>query len=91
MQTQKELILVIARDEQMARDIKDLLEFMDAEHVETTSPERWQSQVENRRVSAIFVGPDLRRETSARIIDQIGEVDPKISVVLVDPRSQAAA
>ena len=75
----------------MARDIKDLLEFMDADDVKTTSPEDWQTQVENGRVSAIFVGPDLRRETSASIIDQIGEIDPSISVVVVDPRSQAAA
>ena len=91
MQVEKEVILVIALDEQMARDIKDLLEFMDAEHVETTSPDRWQAQVEERRVRAVFVGPDLPHETSARIIDQIGEFDPKISVVVVDPRSQAAA
>ena len=75
----------------MAKDIKDLLEFMDAETVETTSPGDWRTQIGDRTISAVFVGPDLRGETSAKIIDQIGELDPTISVVVVDPRSQAAA
>jgi DNA-binding NtrC family response regulator len=91
MGNSSELILVIADDQQMARDIKDLLEFMEAESVEITSPAEWREQIDGRPVSAVFVGPDIPRERSARIIGEIGEFDRTIPVVVVDPRSQAAA
>lgn len=91
MSTETDLILVIAESSELARDIKDLLEFMEAETVVVATPADWQSEVGDRRLSAVFVGPDIPGDKRARLLAEIGEVDPAVSIVMVDPRSQVAA
>ena len=91
MSTEKDLILVVAESAELARDIKDLLEFMEAEQVTTASPEDWQDKAAEKRLSAVFVGPDIPGNKSARLLAEIGDFDPAVSIVMVDPRSQVAA
>lgn len=91
MSDEHNLIFVIARSDSVARDIKDLLEFMEAERVEVVAPGDWAGQLADRTLSAVFVGPDLAGAESARLVAEISDFDPSISIVVVDPRSQAAA
>ncbi len=91
MSTEKDLIMVVAESAELARDIKDLLEFMEAEEVTTASPEDWRDKAAENRLSAVFVGPDIPGNKSARLLAEIGDFDPAVSIVMVDPRSQVAA
>ena len=91
MSTEIDLILVVAESAELARDIKDLLEFMEAEQVAVAAPGDWRSETGDRRLAAVFVGPDIPGDQSARLLAEIGDFDPAVSIVMVDPRSQVAA
>ena len=91
MSTENDLILVVAESVELARDIKDLLEFMEAEKVAIASPGDWRAEAADGQLSAVFVGPDIPSDKSARLLAEIGDFDPAISIVMVDPRSQVAA
>jgi len=86
----KTLILVVAESDETARNIKDLLEFMEAESVEIANVSSWREHLDQRRLSAVFVAPDLSSERSVKLLSEIGEFDPGVSIVVVDPRSHAA-
>lgn len=85
MNAARNLILVCAGSEETARDIKDLLEFMEAEPVEIADAGAWRERVGERRLSAVFAGPDLDPEVRERLMREIGRFDPSVSIVVVDP------
>lgn len=91
MTSGQNLILVVADKDETARNIKDLLEFMEADTVEIANARSWREHINERRLSAVFVGPDLPSERSIRLLAEIGDFDPTVSIVVVDPRSHAAA
>lgn len=90
MHADNQLILIVSDDRKAARHLQELLEFMDAPLVECAMPEQWQSHLGNRRLSAVFLGPGLDIKTSGNIIGEIGELDPNISIVVVDANAKGS-
>jgi len=90
MDAARNLILVCAGSEATARDIKDLLEFMEAEQVEIVEVGSWREQLKDRQLSAVFAGPDLEPDARERLLREIGAFDPSVSIVVVDPGDDSA-
>ena len=77
------IILVINRGESAARNLKDLIEFMDTPHVQIAAPEEWQTKLGERRLEALFVGPDMTDKELDRLLNDIGEFDPNVPIVML--------
>ena len=77
------IILVINRGESAARNLKDLIEFMDTPHVKIAAPEEWQTKLGERRLEALFVGPDMTDKELDRLLNDIGEFDPNVPIVML--------
>ena len=92
MQTQIDdpLILVVANSDAAAEQLKELLEFMDALPVESSTVDNWRSRVGKRRLSAVFLGQDLSRVENERLVRELGKFDPDVSIVLIEDQQHAA-
>ena len=90
MKAPRQLIIVCAGTEETARDIKDLLEFMDADPVEIADVGAWRDRVGERRLAAVFAGPDLDQDAREQLLREVAEYDPSVSVVVVDPADDGA-
>ncbi len=77
------MIMVVNRSGLAADNLKELIEFMDAPHVCTATPKKWQEQVGDSRVEAVFIGPDLSDRDIRGVVTEIGELDPNIPVVVI--------
>ena len=77
------IIMVVNRPGSAAENLKELIEFMDAPHVCTTTPRKWQEQVGDSRVEAVFIGPDLSDTDIRGVVNEIGQFDPNIPVVMI--------
>ena len=83
MTASEPLILVIDGSEERARNIKELIEFMDAPRVRIADARNWREQIEQRRVAAIFLGDGLSRSAVERVLEEVGELDPNTAIVRV--------
>jgi len=77
------LIMVVNRAGSAAENLKELIEFMDAPHVCTATPAKWQSKIGDNRLEAVFIGPDLSDRDIRTLVDDIGELDPNIPIVMI--------
>lgn len=78
--------MVVNRAEAAADNLKELIEFMDAPNVCTATPSEWRSRAGDARIEAVFVGPDLSERDIRALVDDIGELDPNIPIVMIrDP------
>ncbi|NND36102.1 MAG: hypothetical protein HKN81_03105, partial [Gammaproteobacteria bacterium] len=77
------MMLLISQDEEIAQEIRKLIEFMDAPSVCVTTPTDWQQRVGDARLEAVFVGPDLPEVETNGVIDAIGARDPNAPIVVV--------
>ena len=77
------MIMVVNRSGLAADNLKELIEFMDAPHVCTATPKKWQEQVGDSRVEAVFIGPDLSDRDIRGVVTEIGQLDPNIPVVVI--------
>ena len=75
--------MVIDPAEGSARNLKELIEFMDAPAVCIASPEDWRSRIGQHRVAAVFLGQDIPSDERDRLIGDVGKYDPNVSIVLV--------
>ena len=66
-----------------ARNLKELIEFMDAPAVRVANPDNWRSRIGDNRLAAVFLGEDIPRNELDRLITDLGDYDPNISIVLV--------
>lgn len=83
MATSEPMIMVVDSATDRARNLKDLIEFMDAPEVRVADPANWQSRIGDSRLAAIFLGNDIPKKELDRIIGAVGELDPNIPIVLV--------
>lgn len=83
MTTRERLIVVIDEAESRARNLKELIEFMDAPAVCVASPLNWRSRIGEHRLAAVFLGQDIPTEQRDRLIGDVGNYDPNVSIVLV--------
>lgn len=66
-----------------AENLKELIEFMDAPHVCIATPAGWRDEVGDRRLEAVFIGPDLSDKDVHALVDDIGQLDPNIPIVML--------
>ena len=89
MDSSERLILVIDADDDRARKLKELIEFMDAPAVRVAAPDNWQSRIDDRGLAAVFVGNKLPNKKLDRLIGDIGKLDPNVAIVLVSGEPHA--
>lgn len=77
------MIVVVNRDGSTAENVKELIEFMDAPSVCAATPAKWQEQVGDGRLEAVFIGPDLSEKDIRAVVHEIGERDPNIPIVVL--------
>lgn len=77
------VILVINRAQADADNLKELIEFMDTPDVRTALPGEWRQQLGDRRLEALFVGPDLSSDEIDALLVDVGEFDPNVPIVMM--------
>jgi hypothetical protein len=88
MTSRNGIIMVVNEALDEARNIKELIEFMDVPQVCTSTPANWRSLVGDSRLDAVFVGPDLSDKDFRSVLDDVGDFDPNVPIVVL---SEAAA
>jgi hypothetical protein len=78
------MILVVNRAAEPARNLKELIEFMDTPRVRATVPECWREALGDYRLQALFLGPDLDDDEVEGLIAEVGELDPNASIVMLN-------
>tara|TARA_R110002096_G_scaffold130643_5_gene279922 strand:- start:19098 stop:19370 length:273 start_codon:yes stop_codon:yes gene_type:complete len=76
-------IIVINRTMADAENLKELIEFMDEPDVCTSTPGGWRKCVGDARLDAVFVGADLSEREIRGVVDDIGDLDPNIPIVML--------
>ena len=89
MDSTDSMIMVVNRTAAAAENLKELIEFMDAPHVCTATPKRWQEVVGEHRLEAVFIGPDLDDKEIHSLVDDIGKLDPNIPIVMITDRENS--
>lgn len=77
------LIIVIHPCEAQGRNLKELIEFMDAPRVEVATPRAWRDQLGAGRLAAVFISDDVQADERDQLITDIGEMDPNTPIVMV--------
>lgn len=77
------LIVVVNNSAATTNNLKELIEFMDTPEVRSAKPREWRKAVGGRRIEAVFVGPDLKDGEVRSLVDDIGELDPNIPIVML--------
>ena len=83
------VILVVNRSESAARNLKDLIEFMDTPPVIIAAPDEWQSELGEQRLEALFVGPDMTDREVDRLLKDVGDLDPNVPIVMMNEDTTA--
>ncbi len=83
------VILVINRAQADAENLKELIEFMDTPNVRTALPNEWRQELGDRRLEALFVGPDLSTDEIDRLLVDVGEFDPNVPIVMMQAEGAA--
>ncbi len=83
------VIMVVNDSPDEARNIKELIEFMDVPQVCTSTPSKWLSLVGERRLDAVFVGPHLSDKDIRSVLDDVGNYNPNVPVVVLSAVSPA--
>ncbi len=76
-------ILIVDQDPTVAQNVKELIEFMDAPSVITAMPDDWQERLGERRLEALFVGPDLSDDEVNHLLDDLSQLDPNVPVIMM--------
>ncbi len=76
-------IMVIDHDLTVSKHVKELLEFMDSPCVVTAMPDDWKERLGERRLEAMFVGPELEDDTVDELLTELETVDPNVPVVVM--------
>lgn len=76
-------ILVVDQDPVLAEHVKELIEFMDSPSVVTAEPADWRQRLGERRLEALFVGPDLTQDDVSVLLSDLRSVDPNVPVIMM--------
>lgn len=77
------IIMVVNDAPDEARNIKELIEFMDVPKVCTATPANWRAQIGKKRLDAVFVGPDLSNKDFRSFLDDVGEFAANVPIVVL--------
>lgn len=81
------IILVVNDSIDEARNIQELIEFMDVPKVCTSTPAKWRSMVGENRLDAVFVGPDLSDKEIRSVLGDVGDYNPNVPIVMLHQTS----
>ena len=81
-------IMVIDHDLTVSKHVKELLEFMDSPCVVTAMPEDWKERLGQRRLEAMFVGPELEDDAVDELMTELETLDPNVPVVVMQELAQ---
>lgn len=76
-------ILVVDQDPVLAAHVKELIEFMDSPSVVTAEPADWRQRLGERRLEALFVGPDMSPDDVSVLLSDLRSVDPNVPVIMM--------
>lgn len=77
------LIVIIDDVPERAQKLKSLIEFMDVPQVQVAEPANWLSRIGDRRLAAVFLSAALGHATLTGVIEDVGEHDPNVPIVMV--------
>lgn len=77
------IIMVIDGAKHRGLQLKELIEFMDEPEVCVAGPDNWLAQIGDHRLAAVFLGHDIPRDDFYHLIEDVGELDPNIPIVLI--------
>ncbi|ANO53073.1 hypothetical protein BA177_07470 [Woeseia oceani] len=76
------MIVVIHEAADQSRQIKELIEFMDAPQVLTATADNWRAQIGDSRLAAVFVSAGLPKSVQSRIFDGVAAIDCNVPLVV---------
>ena len=76
-------IVVVNRAADDAQNLKELIQFMDAPEVCTSTPSDWRETVDGRRLDAVFVGADLTDDEVRTLMGDVADTDPNVPIVIL--------
>jgi sigma-54 specific flagellar transcriptional regulator A len=79
----EQIFLVIRKSGDDARNLTELIEFMDSAPVIPASADDWRERIGERRLAALFVNDDLDGEQIRKVVTELAQVDPNAPVVIV--------
>ena len=77
-------ILIVDDNAANAENLRELIEFMDNPSVITAAPDDWKQRLGDRRLGALFVGPDLSERQLAGLLEELRELDSTVPVVMCE-------
>ena len=83
MRYREKTIVVIDQDMATAENVRQLIEFMDTPSVVGAQFLNWREQLAERRLEALFMGPDLTDKQISTVLSEVAEIDPNIPVVML--------
>ena len=88
MSNGEKTIMVIDHDLTVSKHVKELLEFMDSPCVVTAMPDDWKERLGQRRLEAMFVGPELEDDAVDELLTELETLDPNVPVVVMQEPAQ---
>ena len=83
----RHLIVVVHESVDESRQIKELIEFMDAPQVLAATPENWRQQMGDRRLAAVLVSAGLPKVEQGRIFDGVAAIDCNVPLIVTGATS----
>ncbi len=77
------MIVLVNDSASNAKQLKELIEFMDAPQVLVATSLDWQKQVQDQRMEAVFIGPDMADDAVHDVIEGVGKLDPNVPIVVL--------
>ena len=78
------VIMVVNRASEDAENLKELIQFMDVQHVCASQPGSWRKALGKQRLEALFVGSDLSDDDIDEVFSELGEFDPNVPIVMLN-------
>jgi len=77
-------ILIVDDDAATAEKLRELLEFMDKPSVVTAASRDWKERIGDRRLEALFIGPELDEQKLTRLLNDLKDIDATVPVVMCE-------
>ncbi|MGI9271281.1 MAG: hypothetical protein ACR2QT_05860 [Woeseiaceae bacterium] len=78
------VVLIVDSVAAELENLRELIEFMDTPNVCTAAPADWQETLGDRRLEAVFVGPDLSSNQVDSLLDGVAKLDPNVPIVILN-------
>ena len=84
MNAPESVVLIVESVAAELENLRELIEFMDTPNVCVAVPASWQEALGDRRLEAVFVGPDLSEKQVDALLDSVQKIDPNVPIVILN-------